>query len=118
MSKLFKTLLGDFCGLCGAILPMPTDAPSDVSCVVCDSIWIVKAKNNVLVSTSFKNYEPAYSSADVDGDGDASAVVDHICSKCGHGKATFSTLQTRSADEGQTVFFTCVKCKKKDIEYS
>ena len=38
-------------------------------------------------------------------------VVERKCSKCGHDKMSYATLQLRSADEGQTVFFTCLKCK-------
>ncbi|KAJ1364927.1 hypothetical protein KIN20_025124 [Parelaphostrongylus tenuis] len=54
----------------------------------------------------------------VEHDHGGDAVVEHVCSKCGHNKASYSTMQTRSADEGQTVFYTCLNCKKKDIEYS
>lgn len=37
--------------------------------------------------------------------------IDERCSKCGHDKMRFFTMQLRSADEGQTVFYTCVKCQ-------
>jgi len=37
-------------------------------------------------------------------------VVDMECKKCGHGKAFFWTLQTRSSDESETKFYKCLKC--------
>ena len=33
------------------------------------------------------------------------------CSKCGNETMTYVTKQTRSADEGQTVFYTCTRCR-------
>lgn len=38
-------------------------------------------------------------------------VVERKCPKCGNMQMSYATLQLRSADEGQTVFFTCIKCK-------
>ncbi|KAJ2398978.1 DNA-directed RNA polymerase I core subunit rpa12 [Coemansia sp. RSA 2559] len=38
------------------------------------------------------------------------ATVDELCTKCGATEMTFYTMQMRSADEGQTVFYQCVKC--------
>lgn len=43
-------------------------------------------------------------------------VVDKICEKCGHDKMSYACRQTRSADEGQTVFYTCMKCKHNAVE--
>lgn len=43
--------------------------------------------------------------------------VDEDCKECGHGKAYFWTLQTRSADEPETRFFKCVKCGNTWREY-
>lgn len=45
-------------------------------------------------------------------------VVEKRCPKCGNEKMSYATLQLRSADEGQTVFYTCTKCKFKETENS
>ena len=37
--------------------------------------------------------------------------ADRRCSKCDHEGMIYTTRQTRSADEGQTVFFTCPECR-------
>ena len=37
--------------------------------------------------------------------------TEETCIKCSHGTLEFFTMQLRSADEGQTVFFECPKCK-------
>ena len=42
---------------------------------------------------------------------DDGPVVERKCPKCGNETMSYATLQLRSADEGQTVFFTCTKCK-------
>lgn len=37
-------------------------------------------------------------------------LVDKTCVKCQNQEMSYATLQLRSADEGQTVFYTCPKC--------
>ncbi len=39
------------------------------------------------------------------------------CPKCGHTKAHWWVLQTRSVDEGPTKFYQCCKCKHRWREY-
>ena len=41
------------------------------------------------------------------------AVIDEVCPKCGHNKLYYYVQQTRSADEGSTVFYECIKCGYK-----
>jgi len=36
--------------------------------------------------------------------------VDEACPKCNHPQMEFYTMQLRSADEGQTVFYECHQC--------
>ncbi len=39
--------------------------------------------------------------------------VEEICQKCGFDRMSYYTMQMRSADEGQTVFYTCLRCGNK-----
>lgn len=45
--------------------------------------------------------------------GNHGATIKERCPKCGNPEMTFQTMQLRSADEGQTVFYTCPKCSYK-----
>ncbi|PAV90855.1 hypothetical protein WR25_04864 [Diploscapter pachys] len=119
MSINFKSTDSNFCGLCGTILPLPATAPQAVACKLCGTNWMIKEKHDHLVYRVEKIYERTVADTDeMEKEEGHDAIVDHVCPKCGHNKATYATMQTRSADEGQTVFYTCLKCKRKDIEYS
>ena len=41
------------------------------------------------------------------------SIINEKCPSCGHGKVYYIVMQTRSADEGSTVFYECVKCHYK-----
>ena len=42
---------------------------------------------------------------------DVHPVIEIKCPKCKNMKAYFWTMQTRSADESETKFYKCIKCK-------
>uniref|UniRef100_A0A673YQ41 DNA-directed RNA polymerase I subunit RPA12 n=1 Tax=Salmo trutta TaxID=8032 RepID=A0A673YQ41_SALTR len=46
------------------------------------------------------------------------AVIDRRCSRCNKEGMVYHTRQMRSADEGQTVFFTCMHCRYQEKEDS
>lgn len=56
-------------------------------------------------------YISAKQKDDEDGEEAEGPVVERKCPQCGNEKMSYATLQLRSADEGQTVFYTCTKCK-------
>lgn len=64
---------------------------------------------------SIKQKESIESSDDEVADG---PIVQRKCKKCDNNTMSYKTLQLRSVDEGQTVFFTCTKCNFKESENS
>lgn len=44
--------------------------------------------------------------------------IAHECPKCGNKEAYFWTSQTRAADEPETEFYRCTKCKYTERDYS
>lgn len=106
----------EFCSKCGTILPLPTTAPTVVTCPLCSKHWTVKPIINKLTYKTEKIYERRVAESE-QGNRDAeNPIVDKICDKCGHDQMSYACRQTRSADEGQTVFYTCLKCKNSIVE--
>jgi len=125
MSAVFRTHDVSFCPGCGALLPpLPPSGP--LRCLACKSGVPVEQFADVetsytIVFNKRENVEKSHATSSKDDDEHDEAdgpVVERTCPKCGHQKMSYAALQLRSADEGQTVFFTCLKCKHKESENS
>ncbi|KAF7155087.1 hypothetical protein CNMCM5623_005295 [Aspergillus felis] len=104
-----------FCTDCGNLLPESTGDPTKV--LVCD---VCGARNkdtvpNTIVSESKPNAFPSTLRAKRSAvqtltaeDKRTEALAQHTCARCGRKEMYFTTVQLRSADEGSTVFYTCV----------
>jgi DNA-directed RNA polymerase I subunit RPA12 len=57
------------------------------------------------------NSPNAYGGSKLKADSADGCVVERKCPNCKNDKMSYVTLQLRSADEGQTVFYTCIRCK-------
>ncbi|CAH8845521.1 unnamed protein product [Trichobilharzia szidati] len=69
------------------------------------------ALKQALEAQQFENDTPQAATTTFDG-----PSIRKECAYCGNDRMTYVTLQTRSADEGQTVIYTCTQCAKKEIE--
>ncbi|KAJ1730242.1 DNA-directed RNA polymerase I core subunit rpa12 [Coemansia biformis] len=105
-----------FCTTCANLL----DSPGDQDHIVChacgddhegtqfEGIETVSRSQHTAFPSRLRNKRSL-----VQGVGEverANARVEELCPQCGANEMTFHTLQMRSADEGQTVFYKCVKC--------
>ncbi|XP_012533686.1 DNA-directed RNA polymerase I subunit RPA12 [Monomorium pharaonis] len=112
-----------FCPDCGSILPLVKET-GGITCYTCKRKWDseVFGDMNMLHTIHFNNkytYADASDKKDEDSEDDADGpVVERQCPQCQNNKMSYATLQLRSADEGQTVFYTCTKCKFKETENS
>ncbi|XP_029942669.1 LOW QUALITY PROTEIN: DNA-directed RNA polymerase I subunit RPA12 [Salarias fasciatus] len=109
-----------FCPECGNVLPLP--GPSNVvrcpRCCFC--IPVSEFSGQEIRSTVTFNPEEQ-SSAVLEEERDSELkgpVIDRRCSRCHREGMIYHTRQMRSADEGQTVFFTCVHCRFQEKEDS
>jgi len=112
----------EFCTTCGSILPISTSRSFDNYCPVCHfpvqrrdlaPVTYTVHFNDPDVYSKEKGHQKKKGKKDADG-----PLVDRECRQCGNKRMSYATLQLRSADEGQTVFYTCPKCKFKESENS
>ncbi|OQR77431.1 DNA-directed RNA polymerase I subunit RPA12-like [Tropilaelaps mercedesae] len=111
----------EFCTLCGSILPLALSTDV-VTCRLCgNSVPIqtfhgMETKSVVVFNDREAALKGAAQREAVQSRG--GPTVDRVCPKCGHEGMTYATLQTRSADEGQTIFYSCPDCGFQENENS
>ena len=95
----------EFCPECGAML-LPKDGI--LKCNSCGHEKNLADNNDYEVSEEIQESDNVKMLGE---DVDVGPVTNETCPECGHDKATYKLLQTRSADEAPTRIFTCTKCK-------
>ena len=94
----------EFCPDCGAML-LPKDGKLECSCGYTKNL---SDDNEYEVSDNREADETVKMLGE---DVEVGPTVNEICPECGHVKATYKLIQTRSADEAPTRIFKCSKCK-------
>ena len=97
-----------FCRHCRALLEFSRSTSSKVGCSRCPySVSLNQycgSYTRVSSSRAKIDYNALYSKLS---SGEARASVQEACPKCQHGVSWFKSVQMRSADEGETVFYEC-----------
>ncbi|XP_014275304.1 DNA-directed RNA polymerase I subunit RPA12 [Halyomorpha halys] len=107
-----------FCPDCGSILPLLEESGT-VKCYTCKrecSAEVFKNLESYYV-IPFNSYDKQ-SKKIMQVVNEEGPTVERKCPRCNNDKMSYATLQLRSADEGQTVFYTCTNCKFKETENS
>ncbi|KAI4293292.1 DNA-directed RNA polymerase I subunit RPA12 [Pancytospora philotis] len=96
---------------CKTMIHLPMLVSEPVKCVRCGRV--LESPDAPVVSTvkHFAKREEAVQCERV------GAKIDKKCPKCGSRQMEYSTAQLRSADEGQTVFYSC-SCGYKQTVHS
>ena len=95
-------------------------APSNAAVSRCSkfppSLWTLRAPQ-VVTTRSVSRPTPAWAILDekkeavaAAASGPARMTTQERCPKCDHPELLYYTMQLRSADEGQTVFYECPQC--------
>jgi len=102
-----------FCPTCGTLLDLPGE-DENVECEQCGHLEPVTSYENTVVTT--RSHPDAFPSAlrlkrttqtKIHEGADLGTKCTELCPKCGHGESWYREAQTRSADEGTTISYTC-----------
>eukprot|EP00699_Malawimonas_sp_californiana_P001668 EC715979.1.p2 GENE.EC715979.1~~EC715979.1.p2 ORF type:complete len:119 (+),score=14.72 EC715979.1:52-408(+) len=110
-----SNLTTNFCPDCGCLL----DVPGYVEYITCNlcgySCQAAEFEKTTIVTRSVNPDHLAKSAVVASGTEkkNTNALINEECMKCHAKQVSFTTMQLRSADEGQTVFYNCLKCGHK-----
>ena len=100
----------EFCPKCGCVL---VEKNKSSVCPRCNH----KSKSKIKIETSEKIQVKPQVGVIKNEDVDTFPVMNAKCEKCDYDEAYFWSAQTRAADESETKFFRCTKCKHTWREY-
>ncbi|MES1913335.1 MAG: hypothetical protein MHM6MM_005526 [Cercozoa sp. M6MM] len=97
-----------FCPTCANLLLLE-EASNGLRyfCETCPYIMDIRGREVTSVRLSRKDVDDIMGGAAA---WESAQQTKETCPKCGHGKAYFYEMQTRSADEPMTQFFRCIEC--------
>ena len=105
-----------FCIECNNILDLP-NTEDLIICHVCGKTYAALSfenKKTTYTSSFYSSNRPkivAKNNVNEADDVNQGATINEKCPRCNHNELTFHTMQLRSADEGQTIFYQCPKCR-------
>ena len=112
-----KTMPWPFCPNCRATLKV--DSSGQINCDMCGYCSNLAELHELPSRTTYSMPRPTPIWAKSDEEQQAlrqskepvRATIEEPCVKCGHAEVGYYTVQLRSVDEGQTVFYECPSCK-------
>lgn len=99
-----------FCPTCANFLLITSGNTESSSfyCNTCNYVFKVTETMRRPLQYTKKASETFIWTSEQEGEGDQ---IEITCPNCSNNKALFKMLQIRSADEGSTLFYKCLKCK-------
>jgi DNA-directed RNA polymerase I subunit RPA12 len=103
-----------FCKECGSLLNLGVGDGDEIMCTGCanttDTSVLSKINFTTKVTVRTESVLSQMNKKQTKKAENEFAIVEEECPQCKHPEMRYYTMQLRSADEGQTVFYECPKC--------
>ena len=114
-SAIVAVIIFEYCNDCGGMMyPTKEEGEQVLKCRRCGFIQKTseeEIENTYKISTEIKHTVKDKIEVIKTDDLKTMPKTRAECPKCGHKEAAYWQAQTRSADEGMTTFYRCLKCK-------